>query len=245
MIKLNVAKEKQQLIDHWKKIAVSASKENWLGSTSWKIRQISELLNRTDLDNAFKKKSINGHIRKFTDKLGLQAWGHLERGGQCAGAIYRTTAFIDLETSKRIGSKNLKTIHIEHTVPASVLSQQLIEIGCLSPEKLNPEYIFFYLLKYSVCTAMLDHQGRQGALIRNGFSSSTDAFSFSSLGYNKPFLRYNQVVNDTENIWDVWNERIIDPEKFTFADHLSTLREIANTSDSKDVVNLINKFDRI
>jgi hypothetical protein len=82
-------------------------------------------------------------------------------------------------------------------------------------------------------------------LIRDGFSSSTEAFSSNSLGYNKPFLRYNQVVNDSEIIWDLWNERIIDPMQFTFSDHLSTLHEIAIASGSKDIANLINKFESI
>lgn len=236
---MNIDEENKQVKDHWNKICLSVTNKNWLESTSWKIKQISDLLNKSDLDNTSKKKLINGHIRKFTDKLGQQAWGYLDKGGQCAGAIYRTVAFMDLDISQRKGSKKLKTIHIEHTVPASVLAQKLIEIDRVGEEKINPEYILFYLLKYSVCTAMLDEQGKRGALIRVGFAASTDAFSPNSSGYDKPFMRYNKAFIDSNVIWDVWNKKIVDPEKFTFFDHLCTLGEIATECGVNDIANII------
>jgi len=35
------------------------------------------------------------NLRKFHDQLGWQAWGKLEKGGLCAGTIYRTQDFIE------------------------------------------------------------------------------------------------------------------------------------------------------
>ena len=237
--------EKQQLLAQWAKIAALTCDEKWLESTSWKIKKIIEALEDPILDVISKRKIINGHIRKFTDKLGLQAWGDLKKGGQCAGAIYRTKGFIKLEVSERIGSKSCKTIHIEHTVPASVLTTKLIEANSKNNQLFNSEFMFFYLIKNAICTAMLDEQGTLGGLIRDGYASTTDALNSETEGYEKPFLRYVKSTNELDEIWDVWNDKVINPEEFTFNDHLLNITEIATITGSDNIKKLINKWTNL
>jgi hypothetical protein len=127
-------------------------------------------------------------------------------------------------------------------VPASVLTSKLIESN---NKFLNAEFMFLYLIKNTVCTAMLDEQGTLGGLIRDGYASTTDALNSDTLDYEKPFLRYEKSTNELDEIWDVWNEKVIDPEKFTFNDHLLNITEIATMTGSNNIKILINNWTNL
>ena len=69
----------------------------------------------------------NNHaIRQIHDFYGWMAKSG--RNGHCAGAIYRTEEFMARPAAERNGTRHVRTgrnIHIEHTVPVSVLADQI------------------------------------------------------------------------------------------------------------------------
>jgi hypothetical protein len=75
------------------------------------------------LANPYYGRNRTDNLRKFHDQLGWQAWGKLEKGGLCAGTIFRTRDFIQIKQAERCGSRNGQTVHIEHTVPIEKLSE--------------------------------------------------------------------------------------------------------------------------
>ena len=85
----------------------------------------------------------------------------------------------------------------------------------------------FWLLNKSIGTALHQNQANNKRfpnyyLIRNGYNSKSDVFCEKAIGFNKPFLRY--VTHEkNEDIWDVLNKRLIDPNKFTLEDHKNNI----------------------
>jgi hypothetical protein len=65
------------------------------------------------------QKSLSPTFANFMTSLGPKAKGPLKQGGLCAGAIFRTRAFI--ETEQRSGSKVDQSVHIEHTFPITAV----------------------------------------------------------------------------------------------------------------------------
>ena len=99
--------------------------------------------------------------------------------------------------------------------------------------------------KGEIVAAMLDEQGTLGGLIRDGYASTTDALNSETEGYEKPFLRYVKSTNELDEIWDVWNDKVINPEEFTFNDHLLNITEIATITGSYNIKKLINKWTNL
>lgn len=91
-------------------------------------------------------------FRQIHDKLGWKAKETLDQGGLCAGAIYRSIKFINIEQGSRNGSKkNGRNIHIEHTVPVKALTDyinQQIENECCAGK------LYEWTLRHSICTAV-------------------------------------------------------------------------------------------
>jgi hypothetical protein len=168
-------------------------------------------------------------LRKFHDKLGWQAWGKLEKGGLCAGTIYRTREFMQIQQARRRGSRNGQTVHIEHTVPICVLRDQWISVR-ESRDPMNFDFAWAWLLKHSVTTAMSYPENRQVK------DSTSSCFSSASDSYRRPFRRYSDApLAAGMQVWNVFDRSPIDLRAFTFEDHwrsiLGALREAEAPSD--------------
>lgn len=152
---------------------------------------------------------MGSYLRQFHDKLGFKAKGFLRDGGLCAGAIFRTQAFID--TALRSGSKVGQSVHIEHTFPIKQLRAEIIKAQL-------PNYLatLTWLLKHSVATAFHDCE----KVHLRGWTSNSDALNPESAEYSKPFLRYRNLHSAAGIVWNVFDSREVDAQKFTFNDHL-------------------------
>lgn len=200
--------ERDQLLAQWKR--AFARQSCWFTSPPPQVKRVLAL-ETADRGMA---------VRKFHDKLGFCAKGTLKTGGLCAGAIFRTQAFIDLPQDERSGSRATQTVHIEHTVPAGVIAGRL---GAqLSDVRHTGDLSLAWLFKHSVVTAM--RKGQDASFLR-GVTRSTTAFD-AGLDEGKPFRRYRELFAANEIVWDVWNRKEVDPDNFTFHSHIETVLDI-------------------
>ena len=198
-------------------------------------RQIDKLLDLVNnIRNNPSKNEIKNIIRKFNDTFGLKAHKHnpnfpSDPINLCSGSLYRTSKFINIKFEDRnFINKSLKKIHIEHTIPVEEVYKELLKFRRFT----NNNELILWLLNRSIGTAFHQIQANKKQfpndyLICNGYNSKSDVFYEKSTGFNKPFLRY--VTHEKkEDIWDVLNKRLINPDKFTLDDHKSNIIFIAN-----------------
>ncbi len=172
--------------------------------------------------NAAYGQSPGQAIRQIHDFYGWMA--KAGRRGHCAGTLYRTSGFMQVDLGARNGTRlpGKRNIHIEHTVPVKCLQAMLmLEIrGIRSPAELHD-----VLVKHSVCTAFshAEERAMNGLVLRD----SSPAFdrNGNAIG-NCPFLRYRPLVDKLDNfaIYNVVTGLPVDIETFTFEDHRRTLR---------------------
>ncbi|SDJ67550.1 MULTISPECIES: hypothetical protein [Bradyrhizobium] len=176
--------------------------------------------------------SLPDDLRKFHDKFGYKAKGNVSNGGLCAGAIFRTDTFI--KTKQRSGSKKTQSVHIEHTFPIKELRAEIAN-------RQFGDYLatITWLLKHSVTTAF--HESEKEHLI--GKTSNSGALNLASPEYLKPFARYEKLHSVAGIVWNVFDGERVDPEQFTFDDHLSVIVRILDTAGaSKSMVSAIRSL---
>lgn len=167
--------------------------------------------------------SSTDDVRKVHDAFGWCA----KKPKVCAGAIYRTRAFIELEPSLRDASRPRgvsrkdwpRNIHIEHTVLAS----QLHETWRKSTSRSEIETAVFFISK-GVTTAM--HVDEESALARET-RALNPCFDERAL----PFQRYHDLDEKFE-IWNVLSRQKINTRNFTFADHQSIICELLSLANA-------------
>lgn len=168
---------------------------------------------------------INHSIRQIHDYYGWMAKNGIK--GKCRGAIYRTKEFMKIKPCDRDGSKKeTRNIHIEHTVPVSVL-QKFLNRPDASYQ--NPRSLHLDLIRHSVCVAM-SHQ-EQISMRNVVANSSNPAFDENgSIIDDRPFLRYKplQKINPDFKIINIITGDEISFEKFTFDEHIKTLQMASN-----------------
>lgn len=199
--------ERTQLLDQWRR--AFSLESCWLSSPP---PQVARVLAPETSDRGMA-------IRKFHDKLGFCAKGSLRRGGLCAGAIFRTRAFIDQPQDDRSGARLTQTVHIEHTVPVRVLTREFATFADVNEPA---DVALAWLFKHSVATAM--KKGQDHAYL-SSVTRSTGAFD-QGPDNGKPFRRYDLLFADGESVWDVWNRKEIDPDEFCFDTHIDTVLAI-------------------
>lgn len=176
--------EREQLLGHWR----SVDKYFLRKSAGVVARQFTSMASNSN----------KGHyIRQFHNVLGYKAGGELAKGGQCLGCLYRTESFIELPQEVRTGKKKhavgLVKVHLEHTIPVSVLSASISRLGCTH---WNEEAIGDFLLNSSIATAMLEEQGRtpnrhpHEGLVLPKYTSHSGVFEENHPHWNRPFMRY-------------------------------------------------------
>lgn len=200
-----ISRERCQLMDHWGGLFGEGR-----GKLNLSRVPIARLLSRD--------RGSRDDVRKFHDVFG---WG-AKNPIRCAGAIYRSQAFMELDPGHRDASRprNLpkcnwpRNMHIEHTVLAS----QLHDMWLARPFDAPVSPVFF--LSNGIATAM--HVTEEEAL---GGDYRTPNPCYVD-GKGLPFLRYVGKLPSMSSIWNVFTGRQVDMMKFTLADHRQTVRDL-------------------
>ncbi|UPK36898.1 hypothetical protein IVB18_06070 [Bradyrhizobium sp. 186] len=208
-----VEKEREQLLQHWRSRV--SKRPDWIAS-EW--LQVSRVL-AASRGEAVPHKTLASSLRQFHDKLGFMAKGTVPKGGLCAGALFRTAAFIAVES--RCGAKGAgKNVHIEHTFPVNQLERAITNrrldgyAGALA-----------WLLKHSVATAFYETEQKH----LDGRTQSSEALTSGSTEYQKPFMRYS-ILHDAKGVvWNVFDREPVSPKTFTFDDHLDLVCRVLRT----------------
>lgn len=172
-----------------------------------------------------------GHtIRQVHNFYGWKA-ANKDRG-QCSGTLYRTRGYLEKPPEKRDGSKGPgRNIHLEHTVPVNVLEKNL-RWNCEQNQQMSEQEFHRLLIDHSICTAFSHTeqnwlgQANVPHMHNGAFCNDTGARV-----HDYPFRRYLPLVenakkqNSTFEIYNIINGEQIDLEKFTFADHVDTLKK--------------------
>ncbi len=208
-MRLELANERSQMVARWSKVFGAGA--CWYTGPPVQLTRVTS--------NACADRSMA--IRKLHDKLGFCAKGDLRQGGLCSGTIFRTGSFIALPQEQRSGARARQTVHIEHTVPVTVLAARL-ENRVVTGGSDADEHLA-WLLKHSVTTAM--RKGQDTAYFK-GVTRSTTAFDSGSSDANKPLARYAELYADGETVWDVWNGVEVGPGDLTFDRHFAIILEV-------------------
>ena len=203
-----LAKEHSQLLSTWRRLL---SDKDWKRKLELKAEKYLLAVNSP----ASRQAAPRERLREFHNDLGYRA--QPKKNGLCAGAIFRTQAFI--ENHLRIGKRQEQSVHLEHTVPIAALDKQLRKLHPMT----NIE-IAGFLIHQSVVTAF--HFNEKSTRTRKGYSNKTDAFDVSSADFNKPFKRYHSAIDGAGHIWNVFDKCSVDPDKFTFEHHQDVIRRI-------------------
>ena len=169
--------------------------------------------------------SAGFQFRKVHDDFGWKAKDTIEKFGLCSGAIYRTEAFVRQAQGLRIGRRDGQTIHIEHTVPSSVLGREWMDLAVETP-------FTSWMMRHSVCTAATHDEKRagKGGLIREGFHGDTNALTQGHPEFGKPFMRYEPDAV----VWNVFTGEEIKRDSYTFGDHVDVLTALCRESGASE-----------
>jgi hypothetical protein len=220
-MEIKVEPERKQLLDHWK----NALRKN----PDWVVAELPVVRKILDARNSGSEElqqSIRSDLRYFHDSLGYKAKDTLDKGGLCAGAIFRTEKFI--ETAQRSGARGAgKTAHIEHTVPINNLETAIINSRFSGYSEL-----LVWLLKHSVTTAFHEHEKKFLAKKEH----HSNALNLASVEYQKPFMRYQDLFRSGGVVWNVLDGTKIDPHAFTFEDHLAVVIKLLKKVEAPELM---------
>ena len=200
-------RERTQLVDTWKR--VFAKTPDPVAAPFLQLRRLA--------DGTGDKKAVGDDLRKVHDRFGWMA-KESSPAGKCAGALYRTQAFMRLPADRRVGKKLGQTVHIEHTVPVNVLATRWLEVRqdgqahTLAPT-------FGWVMHHTVATAF--HKEEQRTL--KGVSKSTECFVEGAAGFGRPFKRYAGLFAQGGQVWDVYQGALVDPDQFSLDDHFNNV----------------------
>lgn len=218
------AYERQQLLAHWTKRLNSSTDRCWIRDP---LPQITRLMTA-------EAKAIPSQLRQLHDRWGYCAKGRVDTGGLCAGAIYRSAAFMRIPQKDRSGQKTVvgrhgdaRTVHMEHTVPVSVLAHQIRRLP--QDVQADPAGMLAWLLRHSVTCAFAKEQ----EAFSKGFTQGTNAFnSAQPEEFGRPFARYNHLKTGPIEVWNVWTGEKIDGDSFHFDDHMATVFDLLKKADA-------------
>lgn len=220
-------REHEQLMSFWR--GILSARPNWITHPYSQVTKLAEF----DRTNA-PLTSISSWLRQFHDKMGFKAKGVLLNGGLCAGAIFRTEEFINVEAHARIGSKKNQSVHIEHTVPICVLRNEIANRSFSSQSE-----ALAWVLRHSVTTAL--HEKQKVHL--KGVGRASDAFSAGVDGHLRPFMRYQKMFDADEPVWNVFERRLVKSQSFTFNDHFAlVLRLLCEAGAEKHMLREMERY---
>ena len=202
---MTIEREREQLLTYWSRL---------FGEDGGKLNQNSAPLQRLFA----RKKSTSMDVRKVHDAFGWCA----KKPKLCAGAIYRTEAFIAIEPSQRDPSKPRgvskerwpRNIHIEHTVLASQLHRMWLD------REPRGETDCTFFIANGVATAM--HADEERAL---GTDYRTINPCFERGAEGLPFQRYRTLPKGAV-IRNVYTGEAVDIQTYSLNDHRRTVRAL-------------------
>ncbi len=174
-------------------------------------------------ENATFSDTLGQAIRKTHNFYGWRA-EHKTRG-KCVGTLYRTTGFLGIPPSDRNGTQSkARNIHLEHTMPASVLLNSLrYRLGSLE----GPADVLDFLLEYSVCTAFSheEENAMKHGVVRGSKTDCVHSDGALNLDHPFPFVRYARLFDEIDGfqIINVVTGEPVDIFNFTFDDHNKNL----------------------
>jgi hypothetical protein len=194
--------EHHQLISFWKKLFGDGR-----GRFKFNNAPLQRLLHN-------RAKSTAQDVRQVHDKFG---WG-AKNPTKCAGAIYRTYAFMNIKPDERDPSKKpTRNIHIEHTVLASQLHKMWINCSDFEPT---------FFISHGITTAMSACEEK-----KVGVGREPNPCFIGDDG--KPFLRYKDTLKDSK-IWNVFTGEQVDICKYTLADHRKTVADLLKCANAPE-----------
>lgn len=221
-----VRAERDELVRTWR--AIFAKTPDPAAATFLQLERIAA---RTD-----GKKAVSDDLRKVHDRFGWMA-KESTFAGKCAGALYRTHAFIQLPAAQRIGKKKGQTIHIEHTIPVNVLATRWLVAEAASDA--DKAATLAWVLRNTVATAF--HKDEQKTLRK--VSSSSDCYVEGTTGFGRPFARYAQLHEGGGRVWDVMNEVEVEASVFTLDHHFDNVITLAEEAGaSTDFVSHLKRY---
>ena len=202
-----LAGERRQLLDTW--CAVAA--DDWFGRPNPQV---------TRLSTSETAGTFNMDFRHWHNRFGWKAGDALPNRGLCSGAIYRTERFMVLDQAARNGAAANQTVHIEHTIPVSVLDHKwrlVRQANGWAATSLEGTYA--WMLVHSVTTAF--HTDEEAGL--TGVQRANPAMDDGSPVFGKPFLRYAGHAGVRDAVWNVFTGKRVDLNGWTFNDHFDTV----------------------
>lgn len=159
---------------------------------------------RRIINDLLSGQKISHRLRSFHDILGYKAKDTAEKGGLCVGCLYQSKRFLELPFEQRSGRKIAQTVHVEHTVPIRVLETYIqlfytkniaeSDLKLLDQSLWNQTWLYWFLFKYSVTTAMTPDEGHESprGMVLQGLGRNSYALDKNHLYFNQPMLRYGQ-----------------------------------------------------
>lgn len=172
----------------------------------------------------------NHAIRQLHDFYGWKAKDTVLQRGVCSGALYRSSGYLRLAPESRCGAKDpeRRSVHIEHTVPASCLEKV---IHHYRPSIRSPQALHDFLISYSISAAFThDEERLMQKQYANVPGKRTSCFDETGAEVeDRPFARYKRLARYEPEfrIYSMLTLEPIDLENFTFRDHRNHLRGMA------------------
>lgn len=215
--KAGLAPERDQVLSHWRKI----KPERLLVRSDSLIKNV----NRGDLT------ALGQSIRRFHNQLGYQAWGRPEDGGQCAGCLYRSAAFIKVTAEDRRSSEEdglPVTIHLEHTIPVATWIGQLQELVARGA---NRDEILRVVLANSIAVGVhfMQRHG-DGNLVKPRLNADSHLFTPGHEDEGFPFRRYREVDDPDYKIINVITGEQVNLQTHTLEQARADLVEVVKLS---------------
>lgn len=209
--------EREHLLAHWRAV----SPERLLVRSDSLIKNV----NRGDLT------ALGQSIRRFHNQLGYQAWGSPEDGGQCAGCLYKSAAFIGVAAEDRRSREEDGqpiTIHLEHTIPVATWTgrlQGLVDRGASRDEILR------VVLANSIAVGVhfMQRHG-DGNLVKPGLNAHSHVFTPGHEDEGLPFRRYREVDDPGYKIFNVVTGEQVNLQTHTLEQARADLVELVKQS---------------
>lgn len=201
-------------------------KEKLGGNKGNPLKKIEKILDESFYGSHDHVICTGDKIRKVHDDFGWAARHKNKKIFCCSGALYRTSGYINIETSSRNGERGpSKNVHIEHTIPVNSLMSYLSSMG----KNISIADFKYAFLRASVCTAFSEHE--RLSMSRSGVKrASHDEFQsplYSSSA--RPFIRYSGLASRREGnlvIYNILHKEPIKIEEFTLENHMDLVKEL-------------------
>lgn len=203
--------------------------------THWRSLNPARLLVRADsiIKNVKRgnAEALGQSVRKFHNYLGYQAWGEPEKGGECAGCLYRSGAFIQIDPELRQSNDdNFRpiTIHLEHLVPVATLRPKLEEM--VNGEASREEILRFVLRRSIAVGIHRNQKDGAGSMVKPGLNAHSHVFTRGHEHERLPFMRYQLTPGFAHTVFNAVTGKPIDFQSHTHDQATNDLIQLVKES---------------